>query len=297
MLDRSELEAVLEEEQAWRYIKMNIDTRDEDLGNAFAFWVKEISPNVAPYSHKLNLKLVENPFYKDLNQEKYCIYLRGLDKAIEIYREENIPLFTKMETKQQEYGAIAAKMSVDIDGETMTMQKAAQFLKSTDRAKREEVFIKVNERRMQDRDALDKLYDELIALRQKIARNAGFENYRDYKFAAMGRFDYTPSDCYDFHASIAQEITPIINQIDLERKQKMGLESYKPWDGSVDATGKEPLKPFVGGEELIDKSIKCFHRLRPYFGECLEIMKAMKHLDLESKEGKHQVVSTILCMK
>mgnify|MGYP001203386296 CR=1 FL=1 len=286
MLDRSELEAVLEEDQAWRYIKMNIDTRDADLGDAFAFWVKEISPNVAPYSHNLNLKLVENPFYKELDQEKYRIYLRGLDKAIEIYREENIPLFTEMETKQQEYGAIAAKMSVEIDGETMTMQKAAQFLKSTNRAKREEVYVKVNERRMQDRDALDKLYDELIALRQKIAHNAGFKNYRDYKFAAMGRFDYTPADCHDFHASIAQEITPIINQIDAERKEKMGLESYKPWDGSVDATGKEPLKPFEGGEELIDKSIKCFHRLSPYFGECLEIMKAMKHLDLESKEGK-----------
>ena len=99
-----------------------------------------------------------------------------------------------METKQQEYGAIAAKMSVD-RWRNMTMQKAAQFLKSTDRAKREEVYVKVNERRMQDRDALDKLYDELIALRQKIARNAGFDNYRDYKFAAMGRFDYTPADC------------------------------------------------------------------------------------------------------
>ena len=70
MLDRSELEAVLEEEQAWRYIKMNIDTRDKDLGESFSFWVKEISPNVAPYSHQLNLKLVENPFYKELDQEK-----------------------------------------------------------------------------------------------------------------------------------------------------------------------------------------------------------------------------------
>ena len=155
MLDRSELEAVLEEEQAWRYIKMNIDTRNVDLSDSFTFWIKEISPNVAPYSHKLNLKLVENPFYKELDQEKYYIYLRGLDKTIEIYRQENIPLFTEMETKQQEYGAIAAKMSVKINGQTMTMQKAAQFLKSTDRAKREEVFIKVNERRMQDRDVLD----------------------------------------------------------------------------------------------------------------------------------------------
>ncbi len=286
MLDRSELEAVLEEEQAWRYINMNIDTRDEALGNAFAFWVKEISPNVAPYSHKLNVKLVESPFLNELDQEKYRIYLRGLKKAIEIFREENIPLFTEMETKQQEYGAMAAKMTVEIDGEKMTMQKAAQFLKSTDRAKRELVFATMNERRLQDRDALDKLYDELIALRQQIAKNAGFDNYRDYMFAAMGRFDYTPEDCADFHASIAQEITPIVNSVDAARKEKMGLESYKPWDGSVDASGKEPLKPFEGGEELINKSIDCFYRLRPYFGECLETMKAMKHLDLESKEGK-----------
>lgn len=286
MLDRSELDAVLEEEQAWRYIKMNIDTRDEVLGKAFAFWVKEILPNVAPYSHKLNVKLVESPFLNDLDQEKYRIYLRGLKKAIEIFREENIPLFTEMETKQQEYGAMAAKMTVEIDGEKMTMQKAAQFLKSTDRAKRELVFATMNERRLQDRDALDKLYDALIALRQQIAKNAGFDNYRDYMFAAMGRFDYTPEDCADFHASIAQEITPIVNSIDAGRKEKMGLESYKPWDGSVDASGKEPLKPFEGGEELINKSIDCFYRLRPYFGECLETMKAMKHLDLESKEGK-----------
>lgn len=286
MLDRSELEAVLEEEQAWRYIKMNIDTRDKELGDAFSFWVKEISPNVAPYDHKLNLKLKENPFYEDLDKEKYRIYLRSLDKAIEIYRDENISLFTEMQTKQQEYGAIAAKMTVEIDGEIMTMQKAAQYLKSTNRAKREEVFAKVNERRIKDRDKLDKLFDELIALRQKIACNAGFDNYRDYKFAAMGRFDYTPSDCYDFHASIAQEITPIVHQIDQDRKDKMGLESYKPWDTLVDDSGKEPLKPFKEGEELIDKTIKCFHRLRPYFGECLEVMKAMNHLDLESKKGK-----------
>ena len=286
MLDRSELEAVLEEEQAWRYIKMNIDTRDKELGDAFSFWVKEISPNVAPYNHKLNLKLKENPFYEDLDKEKYRIYLRGLDKAIEIYRDENISLFTEMQTKQQEYGAIAAKMTVDIDGEKMTMQKAAKYLKSTNRAKREEVFAKVNERRIKDRDTLDKLFDELIALRQKIAYNAGFDNYRDYKFAEMGRFDYTPSDCYDFHASIAQEITPIVNQIDQNRKDKMGLESYKPWDTLVDDSGKESLKPFKDEKELIDKTIKCFHRLRPYFGECLEVMKAMNHLDLESKEGK-----------
>jgi len=286
MLDQSELSAVLEEDMAWRYIKMNIDTTDKKLGERFSFWIKEISPNTAPYSHKLNVKLIECPFLKELDQEKYRIYLRSVKKQIEIFREENIPLFTVMEEKQQEYGAISAKMSIVVDGEKMTMQKAAQLLKSTDRDEREEVYNKISTRRLQDEKALDDLFDELIALRQEIAKNAGFDNYRDYMFAAMGRFDYTPKDCFNFHDAIAQEIVPIINSFEQKRKDKLGYTSYKPWDTAVDVDGLAPLKPFEGGTELTDLSVECFNRLRPYFGECLSTMKAMKHLDLESKNGK-----------
>ena len=286
MLDRSELEAVLEEDMAWRYIKMNIDTTDKELGERFSFWIKEIAPKTAPYSHKLNLKLVESPFLQDLEREKYRIYLRSVNKQIEIFREENIPLFTTMEQKQQEYGAISAKMSVEVDGEKLTMQKAAQLLKDTDRNKREEVFNKISSRRLQDEKALDDLFDELIALRQEIAKNAGFDNYRDYMFAAMGRFDYTPKDCFNFHDAIAKEIVPIITSFEQKRKDKLGFDSYKPWDTQVDVDGLDPLKPFEGGKELTDLSIECFNRLSPYFGECLATMQAMKHLDLESKDGK-----------
>ena len=286
MLDRSELEAVLEEDMAWRYIKMNIDTTDKNLADKFHFWIKEISPNTAPYSHKLNLKLVNSPFLKELNQEKYRVYLRSVNKQIEIFREENIPLFTEMQAKQQEYGAISARMSIEFDGKKLTMQKAAQLLKDNDRNKREDVYNKICDRRLQDELVLDNLFDELIDLRQKVAKNSGFNNYRDYMFAAMGRFDYTPEDCFSFHDAITKEIVPIITSFEQKRKDKLEYTSYKPWDTSVDVDGLPPLKPFDDGTELTNLSIECFSRLRPYFGECLATMKAMKHLDLESKDGK-----------
>ncbi len=286
MLDRSELAAVLEEDMAWRYIKMNIDTTDKVLAEKFHFWIKEISPKTAPYSHKLNLKLVDNLYTKELNKEKYRIYIRSINKQIEIYREENIPLFTEMEAKQQEYGMISAKMTIEVDGKNITMQQAAILLKDTDREKRKKIYNKIQNRRLKDEQSLDKLYDELIVLRQKIAKNAGFDNYRDYMFSAMGRFDYTPKDCFDFHNAIAKEIVPIINSFEQKRKDTLGYENYKAWDTSVDVKGLSPLKPFEGGEQLTDFSIDCFKRLRPFFGECLSIMKEMKHLDLESKNGK-----------
>ena len=218
LLNRSELAAVLEEDMAWRYIKMNIDTTDKELAESFHFWIKEISPKTAPYTHKLNLKLMESPYLEVLNKEKYRIYLRGVKNQIKIFRKENIPLFTKMQAKQQEYGAISAKMSVEVDGKKLTMQQAGQLLKDTDRAKREEVFNKINARRLEDEKILDDLYDELIIIRNQIAENAGFENYRDYMFSAMGRFDYTPEDCFNFHDAIEKEIVPIISLFEKKRK-------------------------------------------------------------------------------
>ena len=286
LLDNSELSAVLEEDMAWRYIKMNIDTTNVELQNDFNFWIKEISPNVAPYAQKLNLKLINSSYLDLLDNNKYRIYLRGVKNQIEIYREENIPLLVKLQEKQQLFGATSAKMTIEHNGETLTLQQAAQHLKSNDRQLRETVFVKINERRLQDVQALDDLFDELIALRQTIAKNACFDNYRDYMFAAMGRFDYSVSDCMKFHSSVEEFIVPIISKIENDRKTNLNVSSYRPWDTQVDANGNLPLKPFEKSEDLIEKSIKCFNNLDPFFGSCLSIMNNMKHLDLESKIGK-----------
>ncbi|MCB9361127.1 MAG: M3 family oligoendopeptidase [Flavobacteriales bacterium] len=284
--DRSELEAVLEEDVAWRYIKMNIDTTDEKLAESFNFFITEVEPKVAPYDNDFNLKLVNSPYVDELNKEKYHIYIRGIKKQIEIFREENIPLNTKLQADAQKYGAISAKMTINYDGKELTLQQASNYLKNIDRTIREEVFHLSNERRLEDEEALNTLYTELIQLRNKVAQNAGFANYRDYMFAAMGRFDYKPQDCFDFHNAIAKEVVPVTNMFDQEKKQLLGVDTFKPWDTAVDPTGKAPLKPFEGGEELIDKSIQCFYKIRPFFGDCLEIMKQMKYVDLDSKKGK-----------
>lgn len=265
---------------------MNIDTRDKELAKRFHFWIEEISPKIAPYSHKLNLKLVNNKFLSELDVDKYRIYLRGVKKSIEIFREENIPLFTEMQAKQQEYGAISAKMTIEHEGKKLTMQQASQLLKDTNRKNREKIFTKINNRRLKDSERLDELFDELINIRQRIAKNAGFANYRDYMFAYLGRFDYTATDCFNFHDAIQQEIVPIVTYFENERKKKLNLNEYKVWDTEVDADGFKPLKPFDGESELIEKTVLAFKKLKPFFGNCISVMNEMNHLDLESKEGK-----------
>jgi oligoendopeptidase F len=284
--DRSELEAVLEEDMAWRYIKMNIDTTNKAYQDSFNFFVTQISPKIAPYDNELNKKVYASKFAEELKGDAYKIYLRRIKKSIELYREENIPIITQLQTDQQKYGAVCAAMTVEIDGKTLTLQQAAKYFKENDRAKREEVFRKVNARRLQDKQELNNQFNHLIQLRHKVALNAGFKNYRDYKHEELGRFDYKVEDCFAFHDAIANEVMPIINSIDEQRKKDLQLESLKPWDTEVDTSGKAPLKPFDNGNELLEKTIKAFYRLDTYFGECIEIMKEMGHLDLDSRIGK-----------
>lgn len=284
--DCSELEAVLEEDMAWRYIKMNIDTTNSSLTESFSFFINEIEPKIAPYTNEFNLKLTNSPFVNQLNGSGYAIFLRGIKKQIEIFREENIPLNTKLSEESQKYGAITASMTIQYEGKEQTLQQASNYLKNTNRAIREEVFYLINNRRIQDEDKLNTLFSSLVKLRNQVAKNAGFKNYRDYMFASLGRFDYTPQDCFDFHNAIEKEVVPVTNGFDTDKKHKLGLDSLKPWDTSVDSSGKEALKPYKGADELIEKTISAFNKLNPYFGECLSIMNEMKHLDLESKKGK-----------
>lgn len=284
--DHSELDAVISEDGAWRYIKMTCNTQDEQLQNDFNFFVTEIEPHLSPYTNDLNKKLVESPFVNQLEQETYFVYVRGVKKSIELYRQENIPLFTELRQKEQEYGNIAASQTITYEGEEMTLQKAATFFKNNDRTLREKIYHMIQERRAQDEAVLNKLYDELIALRHQVAINTAYPNFRDYKHVELGRFDYSVEDCYKFHKAIQEHIVPLVKQYEEERKKLLNLDVYRPWDKDVDAEGKDPLKPFATGKELAEKTITCFENIDPYFAECINTMQGMKRLDLESRKGK-----------
>jgi len=284
--DASELEAVISEDACWRQIKMTCDTENKELEEAFNFFMLEIQPHIQAYSDKLNRKLVENPAVADLDPEAYFTYLRNVKKNIDLFRQENIPLQAELNVEAQKFGMIAGKMTVTVNGQEYTLQQAAKFLEDPDRKLREEVYRKIAERRLQDKDALDELYTSMLQKRNQVALNAGFRNFRDFRFAELGRFDYTMEDCFKFHEAVKLHVLPLVNQIYEDKKAKLGLDTLRPWDIDAEPEGTQPLHPFKTGEELVQKTIECFNQLRPFFGDCLVQMKKMGHLDLESRKGK-----------
>ncbi len=284
--DQSELEAAISEDACWRQIKMTCDTRDKALEEAFNFFCMEIQPKIQPYADALNKKLLSAPCADQLDHQTYFTYLRNIRKSIELFREENIPLQAESAVMQQQYGQITGAMTVEVNGQVYTLQQAGKFLQSHDRKLREEVYHKIQQRRLQDSSALNTLFDKLAENRNQTALNAGFENYTAYRFKELGRFDYQKKDCFQFHEAVKLHVLPLVNEIYRKKKAALGVDQLRPWDLEAEAEGVQPLQPFNTGEELLNKSIACFNLLNPFFGDCLSKMKEMKHLDLESRLGK-----------
>jgi oligoendopeptidase F len=284
--DWSELESVLDEDMAWRYIRMTCDTTNEALQQAYHEFVETIFPLQAPWQNKLNHKLLTHPDTELLDQNKYFTLLRSVRTEVELFREENVALETQLKKLESKYGQIAGSMSIQYEGNELTMQQAAQLLKDPSREKREKVYHLIQGRRKQDENVLDELLSEMIALRHQMALNAGFENYRDYKFAALGRYDYTAADCFDFHSAVERAVMPLVNQLNAKKKAKLGLSDLMPWDLRIEEDGLPPLKPFTTAEELLENTIEGFQAIHPYFGDCLYTMKQLGHFDLSSRKGK-----------
>jgi oligoendopeptidase F len=285
--DISELEAFLEENGAWRYIKMSINTSDPALAESYTFFVTEIQPKLAPLNNALNEKMMHCPFVDELTTyPAYAIFFRSVKVQLDLFREKNIAIEAYLAEKSQEFGSISAAQTIEHQRETLTMQQASVHLKSQDENLRKEVYEKIVARRRTDIAALNDLYTDLIAQRHQLALNAGFENYRDYMFQSMGRFDYTKEACFDFHEAVARKVVPLVKKIQLKKLHKLGKNTFKPWDLDVDPDGHAPLKPFRNGQEMLDKTIGIFDKMDPFFGDCLRTMHTMGHLDLESKAGK-----------
>src|SRR3989449_9539105 len=112
-------------------------------------------------------------------------------------------------------------MTVLYEGQERTMQQMGRFLEEPDRNVREKTWLLAESPRQKDKDTLNQVYDQLITLRQRIAENAGFDNYRDYIFRKKERFDYTPEDCYRYHEAVEEHSIPLIHQLDKERTQRL----------------------------------------------------------------------------
>ena len=283
LLAWSELNAALDEESSRRYIAMTCHTDSPDAEKAYLHFVENVEPQLKPRQFALENIYIAHPLRAELLKlgapgaapaktvvnepnrssalRDYEVFDRDLKNHVELFRPENVPLETEEAKLCQQYQKLSGSLTVKFRGEEKTLVQMGRCLEEPDRALRQEAWELVARRRLQEADKFDDILDAQIKLRQQVAANAGFKNYRDYAFRRLGRFDYTPEDCAQFHEATGKHVMPIVRELQAQRRAQLKLEKLRPWDLAVDPQNRPPLKPFAQVGEMVSRTQKIFNRL------------------------------------
>jgi len=286
LLDWSELNAALDEEASRRYIAMTCHTDSADAEQAYLHFVEHVEPQLKPRQFALEQLYVAHPQFSQLPQARYEVFNRDLKNHVALFRAENVALETEEAKLCQQYQKLIGAQTVTFRGEEKTLVQMGRYLEEPDRALRQEAWELVAKRRLQDVDPCEEIFDQIIQLRTQIAKNAGFNNYRDFAFRQKGRFDYTPENCLQFHDAVEAEIMPAVREIQNDRRRQLELEKLRPWDLAVDPQNRPPLKPFAEVGEMVTRTQKIFNQLDAELAAGFQQMQDLKLLDLANRKGK-----------
>ncbi|MBI5368922.1 MAG: M3 family oligoendopeptidase [Planctomycetes bacterium] len=283
--DLSELLAVIGEERARRHIASARNTEDAELEQRYLSFCHDVDPKASEQTDAVYRKIATDPGSAELDAN-YGTFLRNIRNQVEIFRAENVKLEADLEDLGQDYSKRMGRMTVIFRGEEKTLAQLAPIYESTDRTARREAFEAASGRRLRERDALDDIFDAMLAKRREIAKNAGAANYRDFRFRQLNRFDYTPDDCALFHTAVEKVAVPVLAELRQWQKETLKLDALRPWDLSVDPWGRPPLVPFAQPAELEAGVGRIFERLAPELAAQFADLRGRGLLDVANRKGK-----------
>lgn len=286
LADESELLARIDAELARRYIRKSRNTDDAAAKAAYLHMEQVVMPRKKVLANELDRKFLACPALHDLDPARYDVLVRRRRTQAELFRDQNVDLQRQEAELQTRHQALVGSITVEFDGQRRTLQQLGPYFESQDRDLRERAFRAALAARQAHWPELEAIYDQLVALRTTIARNAGFTTYTPYRFLDLGRYDYTAATCAQLRDAIAEHVVPAVRALDRARAQRLGLEKLRPWDLEVDPEGRPPLRPFTTEAELIGLTRQLFHAVDPRFAEEFDALVERDLLDLMSRQGK-----------
>ena len=278
----SDLSRMLTEMFQRLYVAITVDTTDQDSKAHYNAFLDGIYAPAQTLDQQCKEKLLASA----LQPDGMHVPLMHMRAEAEVYSDANLPLLAEEFKLGSEYDEIIGAQTVTYQGKEYTVKQLEPLYLLPDRAAREQVYRLGAERQLADREVLNDLWMRLMTVRGQIAANAGLPDYRAYMWKTLHRYDYTPQDCYSFHAAIEQEVVPVMRHIYEQHRQRLDLETLRPWDKEVDPLGRDPLKPYQSISELEEKAAAIFHKVDPQLGAYFDKMRAKGLLDLENRKGK-----------
>ncbi|OEH55076.1 oligoendopeptidase F [Oceanobacillus sp. E9] len=266
------------------YIRASIDTKDE-------YYQQErdhfdlIEPEIQEMVTSFYKALFESPFEKDLRKE-YGSQLFDLAACkVKAFSKEIIPLLQQENKLSSEYSKLIASADIEFKGKTYTLAQLGPFAQHKDRSVRKDAMKAAQSFFVENEEALDRIYDDLVKVRHEIAQKLGYDNFIEVGYLRMQRVDYNANMVEVFRQQVRDVIVLIATKLYKKQAKRIGVDKLKAYDESfVFPSGN--ATPKGSPEWIIENGKKMYQELSKETGEFFQFMLDHELMDLEAKKGK-----------
>lgn len=265
-------------------IRHTIDTRDEFYTAENDFF-DTVGPELEEITNELYLKLTQSKFRASLEAILGRQLFNTAEVGLKTFSSEIMADLADENRLRTEYVKLRGQAKLTFRGEEYNLSTITALEESTDRETRKEAsaakwaFYEANQA------AFDKIYDELVTVRNRMARTLGYDNFVQLGYARMNRSDYGPAEVANYRKQIEEHLVPLATELLERQRKRIGIETLKHYDIAFKCKTGNP-RPQGQPTETIAHAQKMYHELSPETGAFFDFMLEQGTLDLLSKPGK-----------
>ena len=266
------------------YIRHTIDTTDE-FYKVENDYLDEFSPEMEEMTSAFYAELVQSKFRPEL-EEKWGKQLFDLAEAqLKTFSPEIIPQLQKENKLSSEYSQLIASAKIEFEGENRTLAQLQPFMESGDRSVRKKASEAYYNFFAENQDELDRIFDELVKVRDGIATTLGYKNFVELGYYRMARTDYNAEMVAAFRKQVKEEVVPLVSRLKERQQQRLGLEKLYYYDENFQFSTGNAI-PKGDADWIVENGQKMYRELSAETSEFFNFMIENDLMDLVAKKGK-----------
>ena len=267
------------------YVRHTIDTRDAYYDEEARFLAEHL-PLLREAQQEFQKALLSSPFRPDFEAEYGGLFLRNMELELKTFIPAIVPLMQRENALTLDYGKLIASAQIPFEGGVYTLSQLTPFKQDPDDNRRRAAWEAEGRFYLDHGKELDALYDELVQVRTRQAREMGYDNYVELGYYRMGRNSYTKEDVEKFRAAVVKYLVPAAEQVVKAQARRLGKEYPLNFADAALFYRTGNAAPQGGPDDIVAQGVGFYHDLSPETAEFIDFMMDGELMDVLSRTGK-----------
>ena len=242
-------------------------------------------PELEEYFQGVTDSIVSNKFIneiKDLIPETYFLQKEMEKKSFSPFIVKELQEENRLSSK---YQALIASAEIEFDQEKYNLSSLEVKMSDSSRSVRKKATKAYWNWFEEHADELLDIFDQLVSVRDRMAKKLGYKNYIELGYYRMNRFDYDKEDVALYRQQILKDVVPVANDLYALQKKRLSYSDLHVWDEKVEFSSGNP-KPKKNEKECINLALKMYQELSDDTGEFFKYMLDHHLLDCSPRAKK-----------